>query len=198
MPEESGCISSLFAGPARILTISRARLPKRAAATVRHDRNGRRQPAAAPDGLGFDILLDGRDIVLNRCLTNPAGARANCVASISEKIAVSTDLLPLAIFFFLTIVAVLLSPDIGGGIPQLRKFFVFGIILLLYNTIDSLDQVRALVFAWTGAATLSALLGFLQFLNRYRQAVQMHAVIYDYLLDGRIRRIRKSLDDVRR
>ena len=95
--------------------------------------------------------------------------------------------LPLSIFFFLTIVAVLLSPDVRGGMPQLRKFFVFGIVLLLYNTIDSLDQVRALVFAWTGVATLSALLSSLQFLNRYRQAVQMHAVIYDYLLDGRIR-----------
>ena len=95
--------------------------------------------------------------------------------------------LPLLIFLGLTIVAMLLSPDARAGLPQLRKFFVFGIVLLISNSVESLDQVQALVFAWTGGATLSAFYSFLQFLRRYRAAIQVRAPLYDYVLDDRTR-----------
>src|SRR5438128_1251575 len=42
--------------------------------------------------------------------------------------------LPLALFFAATVIADLLSGDPLRGIPQIRKFFVFGIVLLLFNT----------------------------------------------------------------
>lgn len=65
--------------------------------------------------------------------------------------------LPLAIFLIWSIAAMLLSPDARTGMPQLRKFFVSGIVLLISNSIESLGQVQALVLAWTGGATLSAM-----------------------------------------
>jgi O-antigen ligase len=95
--------------------------------------------------------------------------------------------LPLAIFFLWTIAAMLLSPDARAGMPQLRKFFVFGIVLLIFNSVESVGQVRALVFGWVGVATLSALFSCWQFLNRYQEAVRVRAPLYDYLLDDRTR-----------
>ena len=94
--------------------------------------------------------------------------------------------LPLALFFVATVIADLLSGDPFKGIPQIRKFFVFGIVLVLFNTFSSVSQVRHLVVAWTGIATVSAGLALAQFARRWEEAVQLHASIYDYVLDGRI------------
>jgi putative inorganic carbon (hco3(-)) transporter len=94
--------------------------------------------------------------------------------------------LPLALFFAATIIADLLSGDALRGVPQIRKFFVFGIILVIFNTFQNISQIRNLVFAWTGIATLSAGLALSQFARRFHDAIQLHAAVYDYVLDGRI------------
>jgi putative inorganic carbon (HCO3(-)) transporter len=94
--------------------------------------------------------------------------------------------LPLALFFTATVIADLLSGDPLEGIPQIRKFFVFGIVLVIFNTFRSISQIRNLVFAWAGIATLSAGRALSQFARRFSDAIQLHAVVYDYVLDGRI------------
>jgi putative inorganic carbon (HCO3(-)) transporter len=94
--------------------------------------------------------------------------------------------LPLALFFAATVIADLLSGDPLRGIPQIRKFFVFGMILVLFNTFSSISQIRHLFLAWTGIATVSAGLALAQFTRRWEEAVQIRASIYDYVLDGRI------------
>ncbi len=94
--------------------------------------------------------------------------------------------LPLALFFVVTLIADLLSGDPLKGVPQIRKFFVFGVVLVLFNTFSSVSQIRHLVLAWTGIATVSAGLALAQFARRWEEAVQLHASIYDYVLDGRI------------
>ncbi|HEV8416713.1 MAG TPA: O-antigen ligase family protein [Bryobacteraceae bacterium] len=94
--------------------------------------------------------------------------------------------LPLALFFAATVIADWLSGDPLKGVPQIRKFFVFGIVLVLFNTFSSVAQIRHLVWAWTGIATVSAGLALVQFGRRWEEAVQLHASIYDYVLDGRI------------
>ena len=95
-------------------------------------------------------------------------------------------LLPLALFFVATVTADLLSGDPLKGIPQIRKFFVFGIVLVIFNTFQSISQIRNLVLAWAGIATLSAGLAVSQFARRFHDAIQLHAAVYDYVLDGRI------------
>src|SRR5579862_1604265 len=95
-------------------------------------------------------------------------------------------LLPLCLFFASTVLADLLSGDASRGIPQIRKFFVFGIVLLLFNTFRGLPQIRNLLMAWTACATLTGFLAMGQFVHRWCEAIQLHANPYDYVLDGRI------------
>jgi putative inorganic carbon (HCO3(-)) transporter len=94
--------------------------------------------------------------------------------------------LPLALFFATTLVALLLSPDPIGGLPQIRKFFVFSALLLIASTFESIAQIRALVLTWGGVATLSALRGLWQYSTRRHTAVTEHVNTYDFFLDGRI------------
>src|ERR1035441_10910323 len=89
--------------------------------------------------------------------------------------------LPLAAFCVITVVAVLASPDPYGGTPQIRKFFVFAILLVICSTFKTLREVRHLIFAWTGTALLSGLFGIAQFAHRRQEANT-----YAFLLDGRI------------
>src|SRR5258708_4297340 len=58
--------------------------------------------------------------------------------------------LPLLLFFLLTVIAVILSGDPQGGTPQLRKFYIFAIVLVICSTFKTRRQVEALVLTWTG------------------------------------------------
>ena len=94
---------------------------------------------------------------------------------------------PFVSILLTTIVAVLLSPDPYGGLPQIRKFYVFAILLLVSSTFTTVDRVRALVATWAGIAMLSAFRGFGQFLVRRQAAFDGHAENYGFYLDDRIR-----------
>ena len=94
--------------------------------------------------------------------------------------------LPLALFFLLTVLAVIMSPDPYGGLPQIRKFFVFGIILAVFNSFKTLRQMRNLVLTWTGFALLSAIASFVQLWHRHTLALEQNANDYGFYLDGRI------------
>lgn len=94
--------------------------------------------------------------------------------------------LPLALFFLVTVVAVAASDDPAGGLPQIRKFFVFGILLAVFNSFKTLDQIRRLVLAWADLALLSAFASFVQLWHRHWLAIQQNANDYGFYLDGRI------------
>ena len=80
-------------------------------------------------------------------------------------------LLPLALFMTGTIVSLLLSPDPSGGRPQLRKFFVFLVLIVVYSTARTIPRVRGMLLMATGVVSLSALWSFVQFFDKLRQAV---------------------------
>jgi putative inorganic carbon (hco3(-)) transporter len=84
------------------------------------------------------------------------------------------------------VAALLLSGDPQGGTPQIRKFFVFGIVLVIYSTFKTIRQVQGLVLVWAGIGSLSALLGLTQFFARRSEAVEQHAEYYGFYLDRRI------------
>ncbi|HYZ83845.1 MAG TPA: O-antigen ligase family protein [Bryobacteraceae bacterium] len=94
--------------------------------------------------------------------------------------------LPLALFFAVTVVALFLSPDPIGGLPQIRKFFVFSALLLIASTFESIAQIRTLVLTWGGVATLSALRGLWQYADRRHIALTENANTYGFFLDSRI------------
>lgn len=96
-------------------------------------------------------------------------------------------MLPLALFFIGTLLAVLFSGDPLSGLPQIKKFYVVLIAVVIFNTFRTLKQVTYLVLAWAAAGLLSALDSLLQFYHRYQQAHLLNANDYGFYLDGRIK-----------
>jgi putative inorganic carbon (hco3(-)) transporter len=79
--------------------------------------------------------------------------------------------LPLGGLFLWTVLADVLSPDPWGGRAQIRKFFVFLFIPLLYSVFaHQFSKVFYLVLAWTAAATASGVWGLIQFVLKYEHA----------------------------
>lgn len=94
--------------------------------------------------------------------------------------------LPLALFIVATIISLLASGHIQQGMPQIRKFYVFFVLLVACSTFRKLSQVRAVVLLWAGVATLSAARSFFQFWRIYRQSQAQHANFYDFYVGSRI------------
>jgi putative inorganic carbon (hco3(-)) transporter len=94
--------------------------------------------------------------------------------------------LPLALFLAATLLSLLASGHIEQGMPQIRKFYVFFILLVAYSTFRKVSQVRAVIFLWAGVATLSAARSFFQFWRIYRQSQAQHANFYDFYIGSRI------------
>ncbi len=94
--------------------------------------------------------------------------------------------LPLAVFFALTVLSLAFSADPAAGRPQLRKFYVFLILLLVASTFRELRQVHRLVVAWIGFGTLSAALALVQFYRKWEESHESGASFYDYYVGERI------------
>src|ERR1035438_7763082 len=95
--------------------------------------------------------------------------------------------LPLAIFLLLTVAAWIFSPDPWmDGFPQIRKFWIFCILLLVFSTLRSLLVLRWLFLAWAGLASIAALRGFVQFFTKVEQAHQAGIDLYQYYVSERI------------
>ena len=94
--------------------------------------------------------------------------------------------LPLVLFFVATVVAVLASADPRHGLPQIRKFYVFLIVVLVFNTFRTVRQIRTLVLGWTAVASVSGLLGLLQFVRLVIRADAAQLKDYGYFLYNRI------------
>ncbi|HEX4809443.1 MAG TPA: O-antigen ligase family protein [Bryobacteraceae bacterium] len=79
--------------------------------------------------------------------------------------------IPLLLFFIWTLLADALCPDPLGGYPQIKKFFVFLFIPLMYGVFrQQFNKVYYLMIAWTVAASASGLLGLVQFVSKYEMA----------------------------
>jgi putative inorganic carbon (hco3(-)) transporter len=104
----------------------------------------------------------------------------------SERLRFPPIWLPLALFVTGTVISLLASGHIREGMPQIRKFYVFLILLVVYSTFRKIAEVRAIVFLWAGVATLSAVLSLFQFWQKYQEARQLHRNPYDFYVGSRI------------
>jgi len=104
----------------------------------------------------------------------------------STKIRLPPIKLPLALFLGLTVVSLLASGHIAQGMPQIRKFYVFFVLLVTYSVFRTAREIRAIVLLWAGIATLSALRSFFQFWRIYQQSQAQHASFYDFYIGSRI------------
>jgi O-antigen ligase len=79
--------------------------------------------------------------------------------------------LPLLVFFLLTLTSLLLSPDPWGGRAQIRKFFVFLLIPLVYGVFRRrFSTVYYVLVGWAVAATASGIWGLVQFFLKYHHS----------------------------
>ncbi|MCU1338472.1 MAG: O-antigen polymerase [Bryobacterales bacterium] len=74
---------------------------------------------------------------------------------------------PVALWMGWTLVSLAASGHARGGLPQVRKFYVYLMLFVVYSTLRSLKDVRILVISWAAGAGLSSLWGFGQFIHKY-------------------------------
>jgi O-antigen ligase len=73
-----------------------------------------------------------------------------------------------------------------SGRPQLRKFFVFVMLLVVSSAFRELADLRRLVLCWAGAGALTAARGLVQFGEKYREAIFSGQSFYEYYVGERI------------
>jgi len=104
----------------------------------------------------------------------------------SEQLRLPPIKLPLALFIIGTVISLLVSGHIRDGTPQIRKFFVLFVLLLVYSTFKKISEIRAEVLLWALVATLSAVRSLFQFWEKYQQAAAQHSNFYDFYVGSRI------------
>lgn len=86
-----------------------------------------------------------------------------------------------------TIAADLLCPDPWKGRAQIRKFFVFLFIPLIYGVFSTqLTKARYLLIGWMSAAIASGLWGLIQYVQKYEAAKHSGKDFYVAYLERRI------------
>src|SRR5262249_10515282 len=94
--------------------------------------------------------------------------------------------LPLGLFLLVTLVSLVFSGDISAGMPQVRKMYVFSMLLLAYSLFRDLQRIRWLFLAWAAAGALVAARGMVQFAQKVSEAGALGRRFYDYYEPERI------------
>jgi O-antigen ligase len=103
-----------------------------------------------------------------------------------EKLRLPRIRVPLALFLLATVVAVIFSPDRAAGLVQVRKFYVFLELLVVFSMLRDLDLLRSVFLTWAGFAAITGIRGLVQFLQKFQQAQQAGADSYEFYVGSRI------------
>jgi putative inorganic carbon (HCO3(-)) transporter len=93
--------------------------------------------------------------------------------------------LPLALFLAGTLLSMIFSPSPLHGLPQVKKMFVFSMLLVAFCAIRDLRAARRLFLAWAAIAALVAAFGLAQYAVRLYLAHAQHLDLYDYYMTHR-------------
>ena len=94
--------------------------------------------------------------------------------------------IPLAVFLGGTVVSLAFSGDPASGLPQVRKFFVFAILPVVFSTLRSTALLRRLFLCWAAAGALVSVRGLVQFGTKMEQARAAGEDFYTYYVGERI------------
>jgi len=103
-----------------------------------------------------------------------------------EKLRLPPIRLPLALFITGTLLSLAFSGEITAGFPQIRKLFVFLMLVVTYSTFRDVANVRGLVLWWIALGTVAAARGIMQFAHTVREAHLLGKDLYEYYLTRRI------------
>lgn len=94
--------------------------------------------------------------------------------------------LALSLFLAGTLLSLAFSSNPAAGLPQIRKLFVFLMLLLMASTFHRIKEAMWLAYGWTVVAVLSALRGFWQFHERWQAAQAAGGDFYATYVSDRI------------
>jgi putative inorganic carbon (HCO3(-)) transporter len=94
--------------------------------------------------------------------------------------------LPFSIFVLATIVSLLASGHARQGLPQVKKFYVYLMVVIVTASFRTVAQIRWVAFGWALAASLSAAWALNQFYNKYEDAKDAHKDFYLAYVGDRI------------
>ncbi len=86
----------------------------------------------------------------------------------------------------LTIVSALVSGHARGAFPQIKKFYVYLMLLVVSTAFRTLKQVRVLVLCWIAAAAASAAWSCVQFAHKYRASIGGGTDFYQAYVSDRV------------
>jgi putative inorganic carbon (HCO3(-)) transporter len=82
--------------------------------------------------------------------------------------------LPLSVFLGLTLVSLAFSGDMAWGLPQIRKIYVYSMLLVAFSLFRDLRIIRWLFLSWAGIGALVAARGLVQFAGKVAEAKELH------------------------
>jgi O-antigen ligase len=92
----------------------------------------------------------------------------------------------LGLFLGWTLLSLAFSPDPAHGTAQLRKMFVFLILLVFFSAVREWRDARWLVYAWLLAGSVTAGRGIYQYIRDISLAKEANMDFYHYYIAGRI------------
>jgi O-antigen ligase len=93
---------------------------------------------------------------------------------------------PVAFFLAWTLASLAASDDPAAGLPQVKKFFVFATLPVVFSLFPRLDQARRLSEAWFVCALAASLVSVVQFLQKFAVARAAGEDFYDAYVERRI------------
>jgi len=103
-----------------------------------------------------------------------------------EKLRLPRIRLPLALFLLGTVISLAFSDDPQAGLPQIRKFYVFLELLVVFSLLRSFRMIRWLFLTWAGIGAITAIRGCVQFAQKVGDAHRLGKNFYDYYVGDRI------------
>jgi putative inorganic carbon (hco3(-)) transporter len=102
-----------------------------------------------------------------------------------ERLRLPPIKLPLVLFLTGTLLSWFTSGHMHQGVPQIRKFLVFALLLLVYSAFRKLSEVRAIAMLWAAVVTLSAVRSLFQFGQKFSDW-KGQGSFYDFYIGQRI------------
>jgi O-antigen ligase len=103
-----------------------------------------------------------------------------------EKLRLPRIWLPLALFMAGTLISLAFSGEPAAGLPQVRKFYVYLELLVVFSLLRNLRMVRWLFLTWAGIASIAAIRGGVQFAGKVNEAHRLGLNFYEYYVGQRI------------
>jgi putative inorganic carbon (HCO3(-)) transporter len=95
-------------------------------------------------------------------------------------------MLPLGVWVGLTLLSAAASGEARAAFPQVKKFYVYLMLLVVVAAFRTVSEIRWVVLGWAAAASLSALWSFVQFARKYEAARAAHEDFYAAYIGARI------------